>query len=177
MTAVNDRKRISERLLVPENPYFGNSVLYSLTESPTGVLAASEEKAMLSLSEIYDRISESQSQSMIDSRHIAEAYRLVNCMEYDRSLFLGWDLFGSRDLTIRSWADLDLYGMDFGPMLGRPNFVRFPCMEADGVAIILPRRSDLSEERLEVMVMLRRDEMESLGNDSMWRNLISEYDN
>lgn len=67
--------------------------------------------------------------------------------------------------------------MDFGPMLGRPKFVSFPCMEADEVAIILPRQRCSSEEKLEIMVMLRRDDLESLENDSMWRNLISEDDN
>ncbi|KAE8413049.1 transferase family-domain-containing protein [Aspergillus pseudocaelatus] len=173
VTAVNGRQRISERLSIPENPYFGNAVLYSLTKCHVGVLTTSNEEAMRSLAQLCECISESQSQSTINSRRIAEVYRLVDYMEDYRSLFVGWDLFGSRDLTITSWADLDLYGMDFGPMLGKPTFVRLPCMEADGVAIILPRQRALSEEMLEIMVMLRRDDMESLENDSMWRTLVS----
>ncbi|QRD87280.1 hypothetical protein F9C07_270 [Aspergillus flavus] len=56
------------------------------------VLATSNEEAMRSLFKICARISESQSHSKINSRHIAELYRLVNCMEDYRSLFAGWDL-------------------------------------------------------------------------------------
>ena len=173
VTAVNGRQRISERLSVPENPYLGNAVLYSLTKCHVGVLTTSDAEAMCSLAQLCEGISKSQSQSTINSRHIAEVYRLVDCMEDYRSLSVGWDLFGSRDLTITSWADLDLYGMDFGPMLGKPKFVRLPCMEADGVAIILPRKRALSEEILEIMIMLRRDDMDSLENDNMWRTLVS----
>ncbi|KAB8205542.1 hypothetical protein BDV34DRAFT_213118 [Aspergillus parasiticus] len=143
----------------------------------TRFLPHSMRRAMRSLSKICDCIPGSQSHSKINSHHIAEVYPLVNCMEEYRSLFVGYDSFGSRDLIITSWADLDWYEMDFGPMLGRPKFVRFPCMEADGVVVILPSQRDLSEEKLEIMVMLRRDDMESLENDSMWRNLISEDDN
>ncbi|KAE8131254.1 transferase family-domain-containing protein [Aspergillus pseudotamarii] len=172
VTAVNGRQRISERLSDPENPYFGNAVLYSLTKCHVGALTTSDE-AMSSLAQLCECISESQSESTIGSRHIAEVYRLVDGMEDYRSLFAGWDLFGSRDLTITSWAALDLYGVDFGPMLGKPRFVRLPCMEADGVAIILPRRRALSEEMLEIMVMLRRDDMGFLDNDSFWQTLVS----
>ncbi|KAE8323564.1 hypothetical protein BDV39DRAFT_195780 [Aspergillus sergii] len=167
VTVVNGRKRISENLSVPENPYSGNDMLYSLRSSSVGVLATSDEEAMRSLAEICVRISQSQSYTKINSRHIAEVYRLVDCMEDYKSLFVDWDLFGSRDLTITSWADLDLYEMDFGPMLGRPKFARFPCMEADGVAIILLRQRDLSEEKLKVMAMLHKDDMDSLENDRM----------
>ncbi|OGM50586.1 hypothetical protein ABOM_000779 [Aspergillus bombycis] len=173
VTAVNGRQRISKTFSVPENPYFGNAVLYSLTNLPVGTLTAPDENAMPSLAGICDRIFASQSPSKIGSRHIAEVYGLPDRMQDYRSLFVGWDLFGSRDLTITSWADLDIYAMDFGVMLGKPKFVRFPYMEADGVAIILPRRRNLSEEMLEVMVMLRRDDMGSLENDNMWQTLVS----
>ncbi|QMW26585.1 hypothetical protein G4B84_001830 [Aspergillus flavus NRRL3357] len=130
------------------------AVLYSLTSCSIRVLATSNEEAMRSLFKICARISESQSHSKINSRHIAELYRLVNSELISTCI-----------------------QMDFGPMLGRPKFFSFPCMEADEVAIILPRQRCSSEEKLEIMVMLRRDDLESLENDSMWRNLISEDDN
>lgn len=59
-----------------------------------------------------------------------------------RSVFVCWDLFGSRDLTITSWAGLGFYGMDFGRDLGSWSFVGIPYTEADGVGLVLPRRSD-----------------------------------
>ncbi|GKZ72543.1 hypothetical protein AnigIFM50267_008912 [Aspergillus niger] len=174
VTAVNGRSRIPGNLQpMPGNQqYLGNVVLYALANFSCANLATADEDPVRSLAKICDRISESQSPATIDSRFIAETYRLVDSMEDYRSLFAGWDLFGSRDFTITSWAGLDLYGVDFGPLLGKPEFVRLPCMEADGVAIVLPRRRNVCDERLEVMVMLRCDDMESLERDSMWQTLV-----
>ncbi|GLA52212.1 hypothetical protein AnigIFM63604_008847 [Aspergillus niger] len=174
VTAVNGRSRIPGNLQpMPGNQqYLGNVVLYALANFSCANLATADEDPVRSLAKICDRISESQSPATIDSRFIAETYRLVDSMEDYRSLFAGWDLFGSRDFTITSWAGLDLYGVDFGPLLGKPEFVRLPCMEVDGVAIVLPRRRNVCDERLEVMVMLRCDDMESLERDSMWQTLV-----
>ncbi|KAJ5481292.1 hypothetical protein N7475_000104 [Penicillium sp. IBT 31633x] len=172
--AVNGRQRIGKNFSPPESPYFGNTVLYSLSKFPAGTLSASDDAPVRSLAEICDHIAQSQSLSVIDSRHIAEVYRLIDCMEDYRSLFVGWDLFGSRDLTITNWADIDLYGTDFGDVLGRPKFVRMPRMEADGVALILPRQRAVPQEVLEIMVMLRRDRMDALENDPMWQTLLSD---
>jgi hypothetical protein len=84
-----------------------------------------------------------------------------------RALFVGWDLFGSTDLTITSWAD-------FGSGIGKAGFVRFPYMEADGVAIIMPRKHrGENDEVLEVVVALRRDDMAALEEDEMWQTLVS----
>ncbi|KAI0096921.1 transferase family-domain-containing protein [Nemania sp. FL0031] len=96
---------------------------------------------------------------------------LVERMEDYRTVFVGWDLFGSRDLTITSWADLDLYDTTFGEGLGRPDFIRIPCSPADGVGIVLPRKKGAATgEVVEVMVMLRTDDMTILENDAVWNN-------
>ncbi|KAE8146206.1 hypothetical protein BDV25DRAFT_143919 [Aspergillus avenaceus] len=153
VTAVNGRRRISEKLSAPEDPYIGNAVLYSLAKFSAGDLAAVDEDPV--------------------SRQIAEVYHLIESLEDYKSLFVGWDLFGSRDLTITSWADLDLYAMDFGATLGKPKFVKLSCVEADGVAIILPRQRSVSEEMLEVTVILRKDDMARLEDDSMWQTVVS----
>lgn len=171
--AVNGRRRISENFSVPEFPFFGNAVFYSLSKFPAGLLAASDEAPIRSLAKICDHIAQSQSLSVIDSRDIAEVYQLIDRMEDCRSLFVGWDLFGSRDLTITSWADLGLYEVDFGGVLGTPKFVRLPHIAADGVVLILPRHRAVSPEVLEVMIMLRKDHMDALESDSMWQVLLS----
>jgi hypothetical protein len=91
-----------------------------------------------------------------------------------RSLFVGWDLFGSRDVTITSWADMDLYNVDFGEGMGKPELLRLPYTDsADGVAIVLPRKRGVEREMIEVVIMLRRDHMEELEKDSMWNTLLS----
>ncbi|KAH8432934.1 uncharacterized protein LDX57_010567 [Aspergillus melleus] len=170
--AVNGRPRISQTFSTPDAPFFGNAITYSLTDLSAQTLAKSDETPVRALAQICNRMAESQSPSTIDSRHIAEVYSVAERVDAG-SLFVGWDLFGSRDLTITSWADFDLYGVDFGNVMGRPRFVRLPYMEADGVAIILPRQRSVSQEVLEVMVMLRRDHMEALELDPMWQVLGS----
>jgi hypothetical protein len=125
--------------------------------------SASDLQNIDHLSEICRAIAESQSAARINSCHIAEVYRLADGVEDYKSIFVGWDLFCSTDLTITSWADLDFYNMDFGAKLGKPEFLRLPFMGADGVGIVLPRRRS-ENEVLEVMIMLRSEDMEVLEN-------------
>lgn len=173
-TAVNGRQRIGESFSTLRSPFFGNAVFYALSKLPAGTLAASDEAPVRSLAMICDQITRSQSHIEINSRHIAEVYRLIDLVEdCTKSLFVGWDLFRSRDFTITSWADLGLYEMDFGDGIGRPKFVRLPSMEADGVALILPRQRGVPQEMLEIMVMLRSDHMDALERDPMWQTLLS----
>ncbi|KAL4736477.1 hypothetical protein BDV11DRAFT_211227 [Aspergillus similis] len=163
VTAVNSRARINLGLSsslpvsVSENdePYLVNAVIYALTPFPPWPLPP----PMRSLAIICDQISNSQSASTIDKCHIAEVYRL-----WDESpLFPGWDLFGSRDVVITSWADQDLCKVHFGGLLGRQ-------------PIVLPRRREKAEmEVLEVMLMLRVDDMRALEEDSLWQTIVSVY--
>ncbi|PYH34004.1 uncharacterized protein BO87DRAFT_416188 [Aspergillus neoniger CBS 115656] len=144
VTAINGRSRITGNLnsVSGDQQYLGNVVLYAMASFPSANLATAER---------------------IQYAHWPR-YATV-------SQIRSWDLFGSRDFTITSWADLDLYNLDFGPLLGKPEFVKLPCIEADGVAIILPRRRTGSYEILEVMVMLRCDDMESLEGDDKFGDL------
>ena len=99
----------------------------------------------------------------INSHKIAEVYHLVDGY---KSIFVGYDLFSSTSLTNTSWADLD-FGIDFSARLGRLEVVRVPYIEANGVSLILPKRSlHGGQEVLEVMIMLRRDDMDTL--DQVW---------
>ncbi|KAL2786989.1 transferase [Aspergillus keveii] len=174
VTAVNGRPRLGNDFSTPVNPYIGNAVLYAIAKHPFHALATADSDPISSLAAICTEIATPQSPTTINSQHIAEVHRLVESMPDPRALFVGWDLFGSRDLTITSWADADLYGADFGSGIGKPAFVRFPYMEADGVAIIMPRKQRGSDnEVLEVVVALRRDDMCVLEEDEMWQTLVS----
>ncbi|KAI1123407.1 hypothetical protein F5Y10DRAFT_251910 [Nemania abortiva] len=170
--AVNGRRRLGAEFSSPESPYLGNSILYSLAQSPVSDLNSLLESPA-SFAKTCDVVSQSQSPARIDSRHIAGVYDLVGRMEDYRTMFVGWDLFGSRDLTITSWADLDLYGVTFGEGLGRPEFIRIPGSPADGVGIILPRKkgADATSEVVEIMIMLRTDDMAILEQDAVWKDL------
>ncbi|OOF98729.1 hypothetical protein ASPCADRAFT_42102 [Aspergillus carbonarius ITEM 5010] len=176
ITAVNARPRLFLTNPHPnqnQTPYLSNTILYGQTTHPAKTLATADEDPIRSLATICELISESHSPSRINSRFVAEVYRLVE----DRGeLFPGWDLFHSRDLVITSWANLGVYGVEFGGGIGRPRFVRVECGEADGVVVVLPRRRGVvqgvkeeeEEEGVEVVVMLRADDMEGLEADEMW---------
>ncbi|RAL06835.1 uncharacterized protein BO97DRAFT_429897 [Aspergillus homomorphus CBS 101889] len=86
VTAINDRQRLYQGFPGPEHPYLA--------------LASADEDPVRALATICDRIAESQSPARVNSRYIAEAYGLVDFMEDYRRLFVGRDMFGSRDLTI-----------------------------------------------------------------------------
>ncbi|KAI0447308.1 transferase family-domain-containing protein [Xylaria telfairii] len=169
--AVDGRRRLGGDFSAPGNPYLGNAVLYSLSHSSVSDL---HSESLASLATICDTIAQSQSPTKINSRHMAEVYSLVEQTADYRTIFVGWDLFSSRDLTITSWADLDLYGVAFGSQLGRPDFIRVPGSVADGVGIILPRkRGSGTNDVVEIMVMLRSDDMALLEQDTVWKDFTT----
>ncbi|KAI0531653.1 transferase family-domain-containing protein [Xylaria digitata] len=108
-----DLGRESSRLAMA----LGNAILYLLAHSTVSDLNSLLESPA-SFATTCDVIAQSQSPAKINSRHIAEVYDLVGRVEDYRTVFVGWDLFSSRDLTITSWANLDLYDMTFGEGLG-----------------------------------------------------------
>ncbi|RSL71465.1 hypothetical protein CEP54_001351 [Fusarium duplospermum] len=164
--AVNGRRRLGEGFSTSENPYFGNNILYSLAKIEVDSLNTSDADFAQKLAKVCDAIAESQSPTKINSRHIAEIYTLSEKMENYQMIFPGWDLFSSRDFTLTSWADLGLYELDFGAGLQKPEFVRAPHSEADGVGLVMPRKRS-EDEVLEVIVMLRKDDMEVLESNGI----------
>jgi hypothetical protein len=174
--AVNGRKRLNADLTDPQNPYLGNMVLFSLAEmAARDVSDCGRGGSTELLADVCRIVAQAQSPDRIDAGHIREVYSLVEGLNDYRSIFPGWELFGSRDLFITSWADLNMYDFDFGDALGKPQFVRIPYAQADGNVIILPRKrvatGAASEYGLEVVVMLQRDDLEALKEDSLWEAL------
>lgn len=95
------------------------------------------------LATVCDAIVQSQWPCKINVHHDGEVYNLLDRVEGYLSIFPGWDLLNSRDLTITSWAGLDLYALDFSTALGKPTFIRMHSANADGVDIVLPRRRSM----------------------------------
>lgn len=177
VTAVNGRGRICANFHSEDDPYFGNAVLYSLAELPVSQVGFRASKASGDgLADIAAAIFDAQSTRLINRRSIAELCSLVSRVDDYRGIFPGWDLFSSRDFTVTSWNGLDLYQLDFGTGLGKPQHVRPPYVEADGVGFVLPRRSSsggkaAGDEAIEVMIMLRRDDMAFVMGDEAWVDL------
>lgn len=179
VTAVDGRGRISPNFSHSERPYLGNVVLYAITNASVEGLNAgvATVEATNPLADICELIDQAQSSTRIDRRFIADVYSLKSRLDDTIGMFPGWDLFHSKDLTITSWRHLDLYTLDFGSGLGCPSFVRPPHVAADGVGFVLPRKqlSGMSEEILEVMIMLREDDLECLVCDEQWKDILEDW--
>jgi hypothetical protein len=172
--AVNGRKRLDTNLADTQNPYLGNIVLFSLAEMPAHDVRDCGQGGSPSTELLADAcriVAQAQSPDRIDAGHIRDVYNIMEGLEDYRSIFPGWELFGSRDLFITSWADLNMYEFDFGNGLGKPQLVRIPYAQADGNVIILPKKRNGAGERLEVVIMLQRDDLEVLKEDSLWEAL------
>jgi len=175
--AVNGRPGVHPDLSTPENPYLGNAIVYALVRVTFQHLSMVGDRFIQCLAHASDAIAESNSPRKIDCFYVSEIYSLAERSADYRAIFPGWDLFGSRDLTITSWADLGLYEVDFGAAMGISDFVRIPESPADGVCIVMPRRKSMegaeSEEMVEVVVILKKDDMDTLEQDSDWKSIIA----
>ncbi|PYI16635.1 hypothetical protein BO99DRAFT_464973 [Aspergillus violaceofuscus CBS 115571] len=164
-TAVNGRPRLPA--LTPG--YIGNLVLYATAKYPAPALATADMDPVRGLAGICDCITHSLSPKKIGEGFITEVYALVQGVEDYRGLYPGWEVFGDRDVTVTSWAGVEAYGVQFGGSLGGVGWVRMPVVEgADGVVVVLPRRRHGMEEGVEVVVMLREEDMLALEEDEMW---------
>ncbi|KAI0427030.1 hypothetical protein F5Y09DRAFT_317359 [Xylaria sp. FL1042] len=67
------------------------------------------------------------------------------------------------DFVTTSWTDLPYYDLDFGPILGKPEFFRMPRNQFSGACCMLPRRPNGD---IEVVVCGREDEIERLLDDT-----------
>lgn len=174
--AVNGRKRLDAAFVHHEDPYLGNVVLFSIAEmAARDVSDCGTGSSAALLADACRLVAQAQSPERIDASHIGEVCSLVEKIGDYRRIFPGWELFGSRDLFITSWADLDVYDFDFGDGLGKPHFVRIPYAQADGNIVVLPRNRSttkaVSSRGLEVVVMLQRTDLEALKEDSLWEEL------
>jgi trichothecene 3-O-acetyltransferase len=174
--AVNGRTRLGKSLEgAGGRPYTGNVNLYSVTSLGLDQLIelgqSPSPNAQWAISDTLASVVQAISASIarIDRQFISEVVTISEQAPNLQALLPGWDFFNGPDLTITSWANLDTYSVNFGPELGLPDFVRVPYAEVDGLNIVLPRRRTSIPEIIEVVVMLRKDDMEELERNAMWR--------
>jgi hypothetical protein len=174
--ALNGRARIGQSFAdAARRPYIGNVSLYCVTSFDLELLTQLGHSASLgaqwAISDTFASIVQAISTSItrIDRNFISEVITLAEQAPNMQSLLPGWNFFNGPDLTITSWANLDTYTVDFGPELGTPDFVRVPHLQIDGLNIVLPRRRNSVSESIEVVVILRDDDMAELEHNAMWR--------
>ncbi|KAH6850621.1 hypothetical protein B0I37DRAFT_372002 [Chaetomium sp. MPI-CAGE-AT-0009] len=189
--AINGRARLGPGatglgLADPRRPFLGNVNLYGLagvdvgeleqatstatTADGSSVVAAGREAA---LGRVVQAIGEGVGR--VTGGFVGEVMELAERAAADGGgpLAPGWDAFHGRDVTVTSWANMGLYGAEFGEGVGRPCFMRVPRAETDGFAIVLPRRrGGEREEGIEVVVAMHPEDMAALEGDAVWRSYL-----
>ncbi|KAI4151212.1 MAG: hypothetical protein LQ340_003638 [Diploschistes diacapsis] len=99
-------------------------------------------------------------------KHVKEYPADITCIKPGIQSYMG------NDINLVSWRAFDVYDMNFGSYLGKPEWFRCPWRTLDGTVKILPERRvprpGSSEEGFEVNVELREDDMERLLHDAVW---------
>ncbi|EAQ86339.1 hypothetical protein CHGG_07592 [Chaetomium globosum CBS 148.51] len=195
--AINGRARlgVSSGLADPQRPFLGNVNLYGLagmgvdvlgrataataSTGTTGTAAAVAEdgERVEALARVVQAIGEAVGR--VRGGFVGEVLELVERVPEGGGgggffLLPGWDAFHGMDVTVTSWANMGVYGVDFGKGVGKPCFMRVPRAETDGFVIVLPRRRGevVKEEGIEVVVAMHPEDMAALEGDAVWRSYL-----
>ena len=96
----------------------------------------------------------------------------LSARNLERSLSV---IFNGRDITVTSWANFPFF-VDFGPQVGKVQWVRSEYFtDIDGLILVLPRKRKVGEdgeERIEVLVGVREDDMAGLVEDEYLKEVL-----
>ncbi len=177
--AVDGRRRLGDDF--GAGRYLGNVNMYGLAEVPLATLQSASRYAFMPSSgpprsgqcrsdfaAVVDAFAAAVAR--ITRPVIAEVLSLVDQAPDVTDLGPGWRPFHGLDLSLTSWANQAYYVCEFGAPLGRPAFVRVPFAEYDGLAIVLPRRRDGDDGKLDVVLFLNADDIIALESDGSWNS-------
>lgn len=137
--------------------YVGNVVFCCLSWLPIDYLIAPET----SLRDIALALRKSI-EANIDPQLLSDAVDLASCIPDVRKLGNAFRSWFSEDLVTTSVIGLPFYELDFGDILGKPEFVRLPKGEFDGICSVQPRQADGT---VDVNISLYEEEMKRLRRD------------
>ena len=152
--AIDGRNALSPKIPMS---HIGNVVFCGLTELPVKLLTAPETGLPEIASALRDSLSKNRRPELL-----ADAVKLASCIPDVRKLgnaFRGWF---EEDLVTTSGAEMPVYSLDFGPILGTTEFFRFPVGQFAGICMVLPRKPDGT---LEVVISLTSRQMQRLVED------------
>ena len=157
LRAVNGRRYLNPPI---SQEYFGNVVVEAATTLPLRDLTQN-----LPLSTITIRIRESL--KGISDFHVRSVATVIRGEPDLRTISFG-PQHPEQDIVISSWAALPIYPSTFGPLLGKPEFVRRPTLTScDGLVYIMPMTPGGD---LDVAMSLREEDIERVKNDEVWRS-------
>ncbi|KAK4039999.1 trichothecene 3-O-acetyltransferase [Parachaetomium inaequale] len=170
--AINGRARLDPSgQTLSTRPFLGNVNLYGLAAMSVSDLehaTTSYENLAAVVQAIAGAI------QRVTPGHVAEVMELVEQAPDAGALMPGWSSFHSADVTVTSWANMGVYGADFGEGVGRPELMRVPEMQADGFAIVLPRkRAEGVAGCIEVVLVLHPEDVAALEGDAVWMGYLA----
>jgi hypothetical protein len=108
-----------------------------------------------------------KSRNGIDDHHIRSIATLLNSLEDKTTFAYGAKFNPDTDLMVSSWAELRLYQSSFGPLLGKPEFIRRPLLtELESLVYLMPRTDDGG---IAVAMSMREDDAKALMEDEVWQ--------
>ncbi|KAL9128892.1 MAG: hypothetical protein Q9217_002514 [Psora testacea] len=157
--AVNSRARLNPPL---PKTYLGNFNVYSMAVVDVSTLKSS---AIAPLAETALAIRKSI--TSVDDPYIHKLIHIIDNLHDATLISPAFKSFLGKDLAITSWAELDLYDIEWGMDIGggKMDSVRIPKAAFDGFCIVLPRMSDGATE---VIVGLKIEDMDRLKQDPVF---------
>jgi trichothecene 3-O-acetyltransferase len=155
-------------LCKPKVPYsiINNVVYCCMTEMPvTTILDPDPSKNTLSnlALAVRSNIEAFKSDPVLvnDTNQLAASIPDVGKLSIAFKDFLGYDLITT------SWIDAPFYqGVDFGPPLGKPDFMRLPKGQFSGICSLQPRKANGD---IEAFISLNEEEMERFFKDEEFK--------
>ncbi|KAK3359676.1 hypothetical protein B0T25DRAFT_105309 [Lasiosphaeria hispida] len=172
--AVNGRSRLGR--VFAERPFLGNVNMAGTAELPASVL----ERAGSAPDDLSHLLPAIESIAVAIKRvtltHISEMFSLYNQVPDVNAVWSTVNTVHGPDLSVTSWANMGLYGYNFGPALKKPEFMRGADFSYDGLLCILPRKrlppNQVGDpgvvERIEVTTMLNVEDLAALEKDPGW---------
>jgi len=138
-------------------------VIHSIAASDIPELTSPDASSPCQLAKLA--LSIRRSINAVDSEYISQTASLSEAFPDVRDFGFKIDPVFGPDLILTSWRDFSYYDLDFGE-LGKPQWARKPWSRHAAVIVVLPRDKRVdSEKGIEVILLLREDDMDRLMQD------------
>ncbi|KAK4451959.1 trichothecene 3-O-acetyltransferase [Podospora aff. communis PSN243] len=160
---------------ITQQPYLGNVNLFGLVEVPCTELERIGGRCLSTgtledLGPVIEGMYKAARR--VTGEHVAEVVAMMEEVGDVRDVAPNWVRSNGADLSVTSWANMGVYESDFGERVGRPVFMRVPEFESDGLVVVLPRKREGREEKIEVVLLLCEEDLEFLEGDEVWRSWV-----
>jgi hypothetical protein len=150
----------ARRIFNPPIPeaYMGHCVACGFTTGPVQTVA--REPLSITARSVRKSLRE------VDDYHVRSMASTLKSLEDKTTFSYGAKFNSDTDLMVSSWADLGLYQHSFGPLLGKPEFIRRPLLaQLESLVYLMPRTDDGG---VAVAMSMRAEDAKALVQDPLW---------